>query len=169
MKTSDFTTTILVDQTPEVAFKAINNPRGWWAEDIEGGTEKLNDEFDYHYEDVHYCHMKLIEVIPNQKVVWLVIDNHFNFTKDKTEWVGTKVIFEISEKNGKTQIVFTHEGLVPSYECYDICHDAWTDYIQGSLHDLIMTGKGRPNPKGGKNTHQEALTRTARDFLMNQK
>ena len=169
MKTSDFTTTILVDQTPEVAFNAINNPRGWWSEDIEGGTEKLNDEFDYHYEDVHYCHMKLIEVIPNQKVVWLVMDNHFNFTKDKTEWVGTKIIFEISEKDGKTQIKFTHEGLVPAYECYDICHDAWTNYIKESLHDLIMTGKGQPNPKGGKNTHQEALTKTARDFLMTQK
>jgi len=159
MKTSDFTTTILVDQTPEIAFHAINNPRGWWSEDIEGGTDKLNDEFDYHYEDVHYCHIKLTEVIPNQKVVWLVTDNYFDFTKDKTEWKGTKVVFEISGKDGKTEVKFTHEGLVPAYECYDICHDAWTNYIQGSLRNLIMTGKGEPNPKGGRNSYQDTLSK----------
>ena len=30
--------------------------------------------------------MKLIEVVPNKKVVWLVLDNHFNFTEDQSEW-----------------------------------------------------------------------------------
>jgi hypothetical protein len=29
-----------VKQTPEEAFTAINNVRGWWSEEIEGGTEK---------------------------------------------------------------------------------------------------------------------------------
>ncbi len=29
------------------------------------------------------------------------------------------------------------------------CNDAWTSYIQGSLHSLITTGKGKPNPKEG--------------------
>ena len=70
MKTKDFTTTILVDRTPEQAFNAINNVRGWWSEEIEGGTDKLNNEFDYHYEDVHRCKMKIIELVPNKKVVW---------------------------------------------------------------------------------------------------
>ncbi len=52
MTTSDFTTTILVDQTPTEVFNAINNVRGWWSEEIEGSTDKLNDEFNYHYQDV---------------------------------------------------------------------------------------------------------------------
>jgi hypothetical protein len=147
MKTKDFTTTILVDNTPAEAFKAITNPRGWWSEEIEGGTEKLNDEFTYHYKDVHNCRMKLIEVIPNEKVVWLVLDNYFSFTKDKTEWKGTKIIFEISEKDGKTQVRFTHQGLVPAYECYDICSNAWSEYATQSLRNLITKGKGNPNKK----------------------
>ncbi|HEY0770616.1 MAG TPA: SRPBCC domain-containing protein, partial [Sphingobacteriaceae bacterium] len=67
--TSDFTATILVDQTPKEVFDAVTNVRGWWSEEIEGNTASLNDEFTYHYEDVHYSKMKLIEVIPNQKVV----------------------------------------------------------------------------------------------------
>jgi len=147
MQNQNFTTTLSVDQTPEEVFAAINNPRGWWSEEIEGGTEKLNDEFNYHYKDVHISKMKLIEVIPNKKVVWLVMDNHFNFTKDESEWTGNKVIFEITEKDNKTQLKFTQVGLVPEYECYDICQNAWSNYINNSLRSLITTGKGQPGPK----------------------
>jgi len=149
MTTSDFTTTLVVDQTPNEVFNAINNVRGWWSEEIEGRTEKFNDEFTYHYKDVHICKMKLIESIPGKKVVWLIKDNHFNFTKDKSEWKGTRISFEISEKDSKTQIRFTHLGLVPEYECYNICRDAWSNYINNSLRSLIITGKGQPNPKEG--------------------
>ncbi len=149
MTAHDFATTLLVDQTPERVFNAINNVRGWWSEEIEGGTEKLNDEFTYHYKDVHICKIKLIEVIPNRKVVWLVKDNYFNFIKDNREWKGTKISFEISKKDDKTQISFTHLGLVPEYECYNICRDAWSNYINNSLRSLIITGKGQPNPKEG--------------------
>jgi predicted phosphohydrolase len=148
MVTADFTTTIVVDQTPKEALDAINNVRGWWSEEIEGSTNKLNDEFMYHYEDVHRCKMKLLEVIPDKKVVWLVMDNYFNFTKDKSEWKGTKISFEISKKDSKTQIRFTHIGLVPEYECYSICRDAWSNYINNSLRSLIITGKGQPNSTG---------------------
>jgi len=158
MATTDFTTTLLVEQTPTEVFKAINNVRGWWSEEIEGSTDKLNDEFTYHFEDVHRSKMKLIEVIPDKKVVWLVLDNYFNFTTDKREWIGTKIIFELSQKENKTQIRFTHRGLVPAYECFEVCRDAWTNYIQDSLRNLIVAGKGQPNPAEGRNDFQEAVT-----------
>jgi hypothetical protein len=147
MTTTDFTTTLLVDQTPEEVLNAINNVRGWWSENIDGGTDKLNDEFIYTYKDVHYCKIKLVELIPDQKVVWLVLDNYFKFTEDKSEWKGTKIVFDISQKDNQTDIRFTHEGLIPQYECYEICREAWTNYIQDSLHNLITTGKGQPNFK----------------------
>src|SRR4051812_26151948 len=113
MPTPDFTTTITVDQTPAEVFNAINNVRGWWSEEIEGSTDKLNDEFKYHYEDVHRCQMKLIEVVPNQKVVWLVQDNYFKFTNDANEWKGNKIVFDITTAHNKTQLRFTQLGLVP--------------------------------------------------------
>lgn len=155
MKTSDFSTAILVNRAPEEAFNAINNVRGWWSEEIEGDTDKVNDEFSYHYEDVHHCRMKLVEVVPDKKVVWHVLDNYFKFTKDKSEWKDTEIIFEISEKDNQTQIHFTHLGLVPEYECYDICKNAWTQYIQTSLFNLITTGKGQPNATGKPTTADE--------------
>jgi hypothetical protein len=147
----DFTTTFSVDQTPKEAFEAINNVRGWWSEEIEGGTDKLNDEFTYRYKDVHHCKMKLTEVIPDKRVVWLVLDNYFNFTKDQTEWTGTEITFEISRKGDKTEVHFTHLGLVPEYECFDVCSNSWGFYINGSLRSLITSGKGQPNKSGRPN------------------
>lgn len=149
MTSSDFTTSFLTDQTPEAVFKAVSNVRGWWSESVEGTTNKLNEEFLYYYKDVHISKMKIVEYVPNKKIVWLVLDNHFNFTNDKTEWNGNTIVFEITPKGDKTELRFTHVGLVPAYECYDVCHDAWTSYIQGSLKDLITTGKGKPNAKEG--------------------
>ena len=155
MTTLDFTATLLVDQTREEAFNAINNVRGWWSEEIEGSSDKLNDEFTYHFEDLHHCKLKLIEVIPNKKVVWLVEYNYFKFTKDKSEWTGSKISFEISTKDNKTQIRFTHLGLVPELECFDICSNGWNQYIRHSLLSLIATGKGEPNSTGNPRTSDE--------------
>jgi hypothetical protein len=143
----DFTTTIVVDESPKAVFDAINNVRGWWSQEIEGDTDGLNSVFKYHYRDVHICKMRIVEFIPEKKIVWLVLENHFNFIQDQSEWVGTKVIFKISQKGGKTELHFTHQGLVPDYECFDICFKAWTQYIQESLVSLITTGRGQPNPK----------------------
>jgi Activator of Hsp90 ATPase homolog 1-like protein len=155
MTTQDFSTTILVDQVPEEVFNAINNVRGWWSGEIEGSTDKLNDVFKYYYEDVHRCEIKIAGLVPNSQVVWQVLNNYFKFTKDKSEWKGTKIIFDISEKGGKTQLNFTHQGLTPHYECYDICKDAWGNYIQNSLRSLITNGKGQPDATGKPQTENE--------------
>jgi hypothetical protein len=142
----NYSATFTVDQTPQEVFDAINNVRGWWSQAIEGDTDKLGAEFKYHYQDVHRCAFKITEFVPGKKVVWHVLDNYFNFIKDKNEWVDTDVVFEIAPKGDKTEVHFTHVGLVPAYECYDVCSNAWGSYITGSLRDLIATGKGHPNP-----------------------
>lgn len=149
MTNNSYTTRLVVKKSNEEVFNAIQNFRGWWSQEIEGNTNTVGDTFFYHYKDVHLCKIKLIEKVEHQKLVYLVLDNQFNFTKDKTEWINTKLIFEIQEDKKGTQLLFTHEGLVPSYECYEVCQDAWTSYIQGSLKDYIETGKGRPNGKEG--------------------
>jgi|SRR5688572_31418113 hypothetical protein len=147
LKNKSFETTLLVNQAPKEVFDAINNVRGWWSESIEGITDRLNAEFLQYYQDIHITKIKIVEFIPGKKVTWLVTDNYFSFIKDKTEWKDTKICFEISRKDNQTQLFFTHLGLVPAYECYDVCNDAWNELINLSLRGLITTGKGRPNPK----------------------
>jgi hypothetical protein len=147
MKAQDFTAAFTVDQTPERAFAAINNVRGWWSGEIEGPTDKLGGEFTYRYKDVHYSKQKITEFIPGKKVVWLVLDSYLSFIDDKTEWNGTKVTFEVSQDGKQTEVRFTHRGLLPEHECYNACATAWGSYINGSLRSLITTGKGQPNEK----------------------
>jgi hypothetical protein len=143
----DFTTSFTVDQSPAEAFAAITNPRGWWSEAIEGGTEKLGDEFFYANGDTHYCTMRLTEVVPDERVVWHVVDNHFEFTNDEREWIGNDITFDIRAVDGRTQVQFTQHGLVPDYECFGVCSNAWTGYVNASLKSLIAMGKGAPNPR----------------------
>ncbi len=157
MANKDFTTTILVDQNPQDVFNAINDVRGWWSENIEGDTDKLNAEFLYHYKDVHACKIKITELIPGKKVVWEVLDNHFSFTKDQDEWKGNQIIFDIRPEGAQTQLVFTQHGLTQAYECYDVCNDAWTGFIGNSLRQLIVTGKGEPTPKDEDGVFNEEL------------
>ncbi len=143
MTASNFTTAILVNQAPNEVFNAINNVSGWWQGKIEGSTNKLNDEFSYHMKEFHFSKQKIVELITGEKVMWLVTDSKLNFIKDKREWTGTKIIFEIAEINNKTQLRFTHQGLVPQIECYGDCSNAWNQLIQQSLFSLITTGKGK--------------------------
>jgi uncharacterized protein YndB with AHSA1/START domain len=144
----DFTTTVLVDQTPRAVFNAVTNVRAWWSEGVVGGTERLDDEFVFEVAGVHRSTQRLVEVVPDRKVVWLVTDSNMSFVQDKDEWTGTKVVFEISREGDQTRLTFTHQGLVPEVECYGACSPAWTQYVQHSLLSLIMTGKGDPNLEG---------------------
>lgn len=141
MGTTDFTTAIMVDQTPKEVFKAVIDPRKWWSGDFQGNTKELGDEFSYRYEDLHYSKQKVSELVPDQKAVWLVTESQLSFLEDKTEWTGTKIIFEISKKNNKTQLTFKHVGIHPDVECYGACSTAWGQLIQQSLYKLITTGE----------------------------
>ncbi|HEY5822779.1 MAG TPA: SRPBCC domain-containing protein [Cyclobacteriaceae bacterium] len=149
MATRDFTITFFVDQPPKEAFDAINNVRSWWTEELKGSSQKLNDEFTVRFfDDIQVTTQKVVELVPEKKVVWLVTKSALNFLKDKNEWKGTKICFEIAEKDSnRTQIHFTHLGLVPESECYEDCFIGWNRYINGSLLKLITSGKGNPELK----------------------
>jgi hypothetical protein len=150
MKAQDFQITITVDATIHDAFKSINQVTKWWTENLEGSSHKLNDEFTVFFGDVHVSKQKVVEFIPDRRVVWLVTESRLNFIEDKQEWNDTQIIFDLEEGGGKTQIRFTHAGLVPAIECFNDCSSAWSEYIQGSLRSLVNTGKGQPTRKGVK-------------------
>ena len=141
MATTNFTTTIVVDQTTKEVFEAVMDPRKWWSGEFEGDTKNLGDEFTYRYKDLHYSKQKISELIPEKKVEWLVTDSHLSFLEDKSEWAGTKIIFEITSKEQRTELKFTHQGLHPEIECYEACSTAWGQLIQQSLYSLITKGE----------------------------
>lgn len=146
MSGPDFTTTFVVNQAPASVFAAITNVRGWWSEDIDGRTDELG-EFTYRHRDLHRCRIQVADLRPGTAVVWRVLENYFQFTRNPAEWTGTEIRFDIGSTDGGTEVRFTHVGLVPQEECFDICSNAWSTYIDGSLRALIETGRGRPNQK----------------------
>src|SRR5882672_1082541 len=132
MQNNNYTVTIEVAKSAQDVFNAINAISKWWTENAEGRSENLNDVFKVHFGPESFVTHQLIEVVPNKKVVWLVTDCLLPWLKDKTEWTNTKMSFEISAKDNSTEISFTHIGLVPEVECYDMCLKGWDQYVKGS-------------------------------------
>jgi hypothetical protein len=139
-----YTTSFTLNNTPQEVFNAINNVHAWWGP-IEGHSQKAGDEFFHRHGDVHYSKHQVTEMVPDKKVVWLTIDSRLNFVQQKDEWNGTKIVFEVSEKDGWTTLTFTQEGLTPALECYGSCSEAWGFYVGESLRDLIVKGEGHPD------------------------
>lgn len=147
MENKDFTITILVNKTPKQVFNAVNNVREWWSGDITGKTDKIGEVWEFRYKDIHYTKQKIIELFPEKKIVWKVLESSLNFIKDKKEWDNTEIIFDIKKKGDKTELRFTHLGLTPKIECYNACSDAWSFYIKNSLYKFIINGKEKQNKK----------------------
>jgi hypothetical protein len=145
MKKDGFTTSFTVDQSPDEVFKAINNVRGWWSGEVNGDVDRLGAEFTYRYQNMHKSTQQVTEFVLGKKVVWHVTDSELTFVKDKTEWIGTDIVFEIARKDGKTELRFTHVGLVPAFECFGGCSGAWGALVDGNLRNLITTGKNQPD------------------------
>jgi hypothetical protein len=141
-----FTTSFTVDRTPKETFDAINNVRSWWTGEIEGETAVANGQFTYRYKDNHRSRQQITEFIAGKRIVWHVLESELSFVEDKSEWNGTDIIFEVAGKEGKTEVRFTHAGLVPEYECFGSCSSAWGMLINGNLRRLIETGEVQPDP-----------------------
>jgi uncharacterized protein YndB with AHSA1/START domain len=160
MSDESYATHFTVEQSPEAVFAAINNVRGWWSAGIVGDSATIGGKFTHSVLDLHRCDLMVTHLVPGRKVAWTVLANDFSFTKDKTEWVGTDIVFDISRTGDKTRVDFRHVGLVPEYECYEICNDGWQVYIT-SLRALIATGKGDPNIGEAKTDSEHELVRSA--------
>ena len=123
MTNRSFTAIIEVIKSPQSVFNTITQDvaKWWGGKDLKGNSIKLNDEFIINHPGAHYSKQKLVEVIPGKKIVWLVTESTLYWLKkDQHEWANTKMIFEISIKGDKTVLHFTHEGLVPEKECYNV-------------------------------------------------
>src|SRR5258708_32442885 len=141
MENINYTATVEVEKSPTDVFKQVIDVSKWFSDEFEGKSSKLNDEFIIRAGDMHYSKHKLIEVIPNKKVAWLIIESKVDWLKkNKEEWTGTKMVFEIIPKGKRTTLIFTHEGLVPGLECYKNCKKGWDHFIKTKLAENINKG-----------------------------
>jgi len=143
METKDFTCSITAEISANEAIKKISNVPEWWGVAFTGSAEKQNDEFVIKMGGDSFFNFTVTELVPDKKVVWLVNECYMPWYQDKTEWSGTKIIFDLAEDNGITTLTFTHEGLTPKSECYKDCEPGWTHWIKTSLYSYFTTGQGK--------------------------
>lgn len=146
MNSQDFTVSFIVEQTPQQVFEAINDVPAWWSGEFKGNADKLGDEFSYEVPGIHFSRQKVTESVPGKRVVWRVTEARLEFVKDKGEWAGTDIVFDIAKQGAKTELRFTHKGLASGFECYKDCSNAWGALVNGNLRKLIATGQPQPSP-----------------------
>ncbi|WP_426670138.1 hypothetical protein ACPPVU_02610 [Mucilaginibacter sp. McL0603] len=143
MNQQNYQCSIAADFTPREAFEGISQVNEWWAKNFEGSAEKLNDVFTVRFGET-FVIFKVTESITCEKIVWQVTDCYLPWLKNKTEWNGTSVMFEISSLGDKTQVTMTHIGLVPEIECFSGCEAGWNRHFKGSLFKLLTEHAGVP-------------------------
>jgi len=139
---NNFNSSITVKISAKDALKKISEVPSWWGVTIEGPTENLNDKFVIRMGPEAFFNCTITELIPAKRVVWAVGDCYMPWYNDKTEWSDTRMVFDLAEKGGETEVTFTHEGLTPESECYKDCQPGWTHWIKNSLFSYLTTGKG---------------------------
>jgi hypothetical protein len=143
MKNSDYNCHIVVGVTSREAFEGIACVSGWWGTNFTGNSKKMNDVFTQRWGET-FGSFKIIELVPDKKIVWQTIDCFLDLLKDKKEWKNTTIVWEISTVNNATQISMTHIGLVPEKECYSDCEKGWNFFIKESLFKFLTEHKGLP-------------------------
>jgi hypothetical protein len=141
---TDYQATIVVHANTGQAFEGINQVSEWWTKNFKGSSNKLGGTFSVHFGET-WASYEIVEMIPNQKIVWLVTDCNLHWLKDKKEWKGTKILWEIAPIQGAAEIHMTHLGLKPGIECFEDCTIGWNHYVRVSLATLINEGKGVPD------------------------
>jgi hypothetical protein len=138
----DFTLSFTVPQPPRHVFESILRVDEWWIGEVEGAFNRVGAVFTYQYRPYHRTVQEVVELAPDRRVAWKVLEADITFVADKEEWKGTTVVFDIVARDGVTEVVFTHVGLTPRIECFENCAAGWRHYIEKSLPALITTGRG---------------------------
>ncbi|WP_068410804.1 SRPBCC domain-containing protein [Labrenzia sp. OB1] len=148
MNGQNYKKSIRVNATKEAVFSALTGGIDkWWTSEA-GKFEKLGDvaKFGFAGRD-SYWSFKAMKLDPDliewECVEALHIHNGLPGEVEK-EWLGTRTVWAIEEKDGVTDIQLEHQGLTPDLHCYEICEAGWDMFFLDSLKAYLDTGIGKP-------------------------
>ena len=134
--------TLDLDASPETAYRAVATPegiRGWWCKDCDvtpevGGTHELRFVKDGNPVTMKF---RVDALDDGERVVWSCTDNA------NPIWVGSKLTWEVTARDGGSRIAFTHDGLTGGGPPYEMTAQGWKHFM-GSLTAYASTGSGEP-------------------------
>jgi len=138
---------LVIKASPEAIYAALTTPeglRGWWTQDCDVAAE-VGSTIKFRFGRTHKD-MRIELLKPRHEVRWLCTGAHIDvdYLTHKDEWVGTQIIFRLTpEGKEHARLDFEHFGLVPTFECYDLCCNGWR-YFLNSLQQFAETGHGTP-------------------------
>jgi uncharacterized protein YndB with AHSA1/START domain len=115
----------------------IKGLSGWWTTNTKGESDKVGGVIEFRFGAGGFD-MKVIELQPNKRVVWEVVEG-------PEDWLGTKIIWELKQEGEYIIILFKHQGWREPTESMHHCSTKWAVFLV-SLKSLVETGKGAPDP-----------------------
>eukprot|EP01132_Coremiostelium_polycephalum_P000414 gene414-524_t len=143
---NNFDHTISLNVATNKIFNAITDGIPlWWTQMYEGSGNKQNDIFTIKFGEAVFKTMRVQELVENSKIVWYVENSKLGIPelKNQTEWIGTTIVWQITEKENGAELHITHIGLSPNVECYETCTAGWNQFLN-SLTLFLETGHGKP-------------------------
>lgn len=114
----------------------------WWTRDTTGISavgETINVRFTTADGNVlGSMDMVVDELVVNQCIRW-------RFATGPTEWIGTDVLFELTQADNFTIVLFSHRNWREAIEFTAHCSMKWATFML-SLKELVETGTGKPSP-----------------------
>lgn len=107
----------------------------WWTKDTQGRSE-VGSVIHFAFGDRGLFDMKVLELEPEKRVTWEVVDG-------PAEWIGTKVIWNLSPEGAGTTIRFKQKGWREQVDFMHHCSTKWATFLM-NLKSLLETGKGAP-------------------------
>ena len=141
----DYQKSITVNKPVSEVYAAITEHiADWWSNDLSGIAAHTGNSFNIAFNQTRKT-FEIVEAILNERVTWKCVKAYIDMAslENKSEWVGTTLIWTLSPANGGTTLTFLHEGLNQSFQCYNVCEAGW-DYFLASLQAYLATGKGTP-------------------------
>ncbi len=138
---------VIIETTPVRGFEALTKRIPEWWGQVDNQIKKEGDSFRVSFGEAFWT-FKVTKFEPGKEIIWLCTESnqvHAGLKGVKEEWLGTILHWRIQEReNNLVEIDFLHEGLVPSFNCYEVCSTAWDFFITDSLKQFLEQGKGKP-------------------------
>ena len=150
MTNSDYHRTLDVNASPQKAYEAVTTGfENWWTSSCTP-LARIGDIaiFKFPPKDSSWT-FRPITLKPNTLVEHECVGaNHLHDglpVSIRTEWLGSVMQFDIEENKSGSRIIFTHRGLKPNLDCYEICEAGWDFFFMDSLKSYLNSGAGSPH------------------------
>jgi uncharacterized protein YndB with AHSA1/START domain len=118
------------------ALTTVDGLSGWWTTTTQGDSN-VGGVLQFRFGAGGFD-MNVLELNPARRVLWQVVAG-------PEERIGTKVSFDIGQKDDWTIVLFKHQGWKEPVEFMHHCSTKWAVFLL-SLKSLLETGKGAPWP-----------------------